>query len=119
MSVRVRLYFDEVDKKVKDKIVEDVSAITEKGYQELVKRVSVPGPPASFPGEYPRKRTGKFKSSLKWSVDKGKKEGYIWSESEVGKFLEIGTSRMKPRPWLSLIIKYMKKIAVNAMRIEK
>ncbi len=54
---------------------------------------------ASAPGQPPASDTGTLASSVKWERDAG---GYVVGTGiEYGLFLEVGTSRMAPRPWLT------------------
>ena len=57
---------------------------------------------ASAPGEAPAVDTGRLRSSIKYSlVASGKlAEVIIGSDVEYAKYLEMGTSKMEPRPFL-------------------
>jgi hypothetical protein len=47
--------------------------------------------------------TGTLRSSITYEVDEDKLVGYVGSnlkDPPYGAYLEFGTSRMKPRPWL-------------------
>ena len=59
----------------------------------------------SNPGEYPHKITGIFASSIIKSFTKETHTGFVGSTDIVGMWLEFGTYKMKPRPWLSLGIR--------------
>jgi hypothetical protein len=56
----------------------------------------------SLPGEPPRKRTGWLQRNVRYELAKGKQVGRIGitPNAKYGLYLEIGTKRMKPRPWL-------------------
>lgn len=54
---------------------------------------------ASAPYEYPKSDTGRLVSSI--SVEKGNKYAVVGTNLKYGPYLENGTSRMLPRPWLS------------------
>jgi HK97 gp10 family phage protein len=64
------------------------------------RNLSTPYPPASDPGEYPHRRTGELRRSVQ--LQQGK-TGTVRVGANVphGRFLELGTSIMEPRPWLS------------------
>ena len=58
-------------------------------------------PHPSKPGEAPRKRTGWLQRNLKWEVDEeGVGRVGVVANAKYGLYLELGTSRMKPRPFL-------------------
>ena len=64
--------------------------------------VSKPYPPASTPGEPPHLRTGTGRSSIMHADSPRKQESYVFVTDE-GRhmiFLENGTARIAPRPWL-------------------
>jgi HK97 gp10 family phage protein len=55
---------------------------------------------ASAPGEFPKTDTGQLVSSLFFRVGADKLSSYFGTKLVYGKYLEFGTSRMRPRPWL-------------------
>lgn len=59
-------------------------------------------PPASKPGQRPRIRTGTFKDSI--LVQSRGQEIHVRS-IDYGGYLEGGTSRMRPRPWLAPVLR--------------
>lgn len=54
----------------------------------------------SKPGEPPRKQTGELRRRTTYEVDAAKGIARIGTNVKYGRWLEFGTSRMKPRPWL-------------------
>lgn len=53
---------------------------------------------ASAPGQAPQSDTGTLANSAKWERDA---QGYVVGTSiKYGLWLEVGTSKMAPRPWL-------------------
>lgn len=66
------------------------------------KNLSEPHPPASDPGEYPAARTRNLRNSINTEVDKSGFDvrGYVGSDAEYALDLEMGTSRLAPRPFL-------------------
>ncbi len=73
--------------------------------EALVERIqtliSTPYPPASSPGEAPHKRTGDLIESYEWRLVKGLLGGKtleVGSNIEYAGWLELGTSKMAPRP---------------------
>lgn len=53
---------------------------------------------ASAPGEYPASDTGRLMGSIMSDIQP--MEARVGTNLEYGRFLEFGTSRMAPRPWL-------------------
>ena len=45
-------------------------------------------------------RTGKTRKSIKYSTSRDEVKAYVGSEWFVARFLEEGTKKMRPRPWL-------------------
>lgn len=96
----------------------ELGAITLEG--ELKRVVSKPGPMkskltagqrerlakageerrVSKPGEPPRKRFGTLRSSIGHAPREGGKVQRIGTSVAYGRYLEWGTSKLKPRPWL-------------------
>jgi hypothetical protein len=57
----------------------------------------------SAPGEFPRKLSGQLMRSITWSFDPSKLVLTCGSNlAGYPKFLQFGTARMRPRPWLTL-----------------
>lgn len=57
----------------------------------------------SLPGNPPAVDTGALRRSITYEVDENKLVGYVGStikDPPYGLYLEYGTSKMKPRPWL-------------------
>ncbi len=87
-------------KKLEDDINESMEICGVVLRDEVVKNISTPtrthGP--SLPGEFPHADSGTLKKSIFWNVANfvltvGSTLKYAW-------FLEVGTSRMAPRPFL-------------------
>jgi len=68
---------------------------------EIQRKTNKPYPPASTPGNFPHKRTGNFQSSTQ-VVRVGKK--LVVRTTNVGRWLELGTSRMSARPWAHRVV---------------
>jgi hypothetical protein len=57
----------------------------------------------SAPGEFPKKLTGQLQKSITWELDKRKLVLTVGSNLRgYPSYLQKGTGRMKPRPWLTL-----------------
>jgi len=54
----------------------------------------------SKPGEPPHKQTGHLRRSITHEVDRVNLFARIGTNVEYGRYLELGTKRMAPRPWL-------------------
>lgn len=54
----------------------------------------------SAPGEPPHKQTGFLRESVTYEIDEPSLTARVGSNAEYAKPLELGTSKMKPRPWL-------------------
>lgn len=60
---------------------------------------------ASAPGEPPAPDTGRLRASITTEVLRGAREvvGYVTANTEYAAGLELGTEKMRPRPYLSRI----------------
>ena len=63
---------------------------------------------ASAPGEYPKTDTGQLVASLFFRVAADKLSALFGTKLAYGRWLEYGTSRMLPRPWLRPTFKALK-----------
>ena len=66
----------------------------------LREALAVPYPPASRPGEIPRKRTGRLQHSVAYTVDRKGMTARVGVSAAHGAYLERGTARMDARPFL-------------------
>jgi hypothetical protein len=71
------------------------------------RKLAVPGPPPSRPGEAPHRESGALQASVIATVTIGGGPGgrstitlVVGTPLEIGYFLEAGTSTIAPRPWL-------------------
>jgi len=55
---------------------------------------------ASAPGEPPAQDTGELVQSIAIEVSEDGREGAVGTDKEHGKYMELGTSKVEPRPWL-------------------
>lgn len=69
------------------------------------------GPPHSKPGEFPRRITGYLARAVDVEYDESNLSARVFVRNEQApywKFLEFGTSKMEPRPFLSRTLREMK-----------
>jgi HK97 gp10 family phage protein len=79
-------------------------------------------PPASAPGDPPHKRTGTLGRSIQNEVLKDEKElvGRVGTNLVYGRWLELGTSQMEPRPYLRpALTKSMRRIKPLLRKVAK
>ncbi len=55
----------------------------------------------SSPGDWPRKDRGHLRRNVQYEVDVAEKSGRVGTNVKYGKYLELGTKRMKRRPWMT------------------
>ena len=102
MTAKLHWYGPASKRQVHEAVGKRIVAATDAAHQHLQTKVSVPYPPASTPGEYPHMRTGEFKQSVQKEVIG--LEGRVGSNAPKAAWLEFGTPRMSPRPWLTLAV---------------
>ena len=104
-------YFRSYRRNVVEMVQQRVTnVLTEEGEQsvsELQSALETPYPPASSPGEYPHRRTGNLQSGIEsqvhtdqYDVELTVASSRINGNPHVPSFLEFGTSRMAPRPYM-------------------
>lgn len=72
---------------------------------------------ASAPGEFPANLSGALQKSIKWTVVSYKEIDFGATAPYAG-YLENGTSRMLPRPFLKMSINNNQKIAIEYLETE-
>ena len=100
-----------------------VRALDKLGYQMVnhakAKMAARPGP--SKPGEYPAVDSSRLMTSLTHEVDQSKpsmKYGSPINDPPYPLFLEIGTRKMAPRPWLRPGLEAIKPEVMPAIKAE-
>ena len=58
------------------------------------------GQDPSKPGESPKKIRGDLQRSIAYAMSADRKEAYVGTNIDYGFYLEVGTSRVAPRPFL-------------------
>ena len=102
---------DEIVKNIDEAKYEKLLAASEFARNRLVEKLggnrsgrtyTVPGTSvtytASAPGEAPASRTGQLRGSIEYEITNN--TGYIGTPLQYGAFLELGTNKAAPRPWL-------------------
>lgn len=81
------------------------------------RNLNVPYPPASRPGQFPRRRTGRLRKSIDYWLNKKTLEVWIGPSDAAtyGLYLEFGTRRMKARPFMFRTLKQLMKRVQNGM----
>jgi HK97 gp10 family phage protein len=68
------------------------------------------GAERSKPGEPPRKQRGTLRRSIAWLFDEATLTGRVGTGLMYGRYLELGTAHMAPRPFLrATLLKYRSK----------
>jgi len=103
----LRWYGPVANKMVMAQVGGRIKAATDVLYATAQEKVSVMSGSPSQPGEYPHMETGEFKATIKKEFDPNLMEGRVGSNDPVAFFLEVGTRKMKKRPWLTLLVRQM------------
>jgi HK97 gp10 family phage protein len=70
----------------------------------------------SKPGEYPHKLTGHLRRNVEMEHDREKMIARVGTNVEYGRYLELGTRKMKRRPWLSRALVEMRQRIKQILR---
>jgi hypothetical protein len=72
---------------------------------------------ASSPGAFPAKDTGRLQGSIHWIVKGWGRtiHGMVGSNERHAPWLEFGTGRMAPRPWLRRTIMEMREVVARIL----
>lgn len=89
-----------VIEEIKDEVHRVVSSVLTDFFDKMIQSISIEGPPRSEPGEPPHVDSRDL--LLSWSLedDPGSLEWQITSTEVYSIYLEFGTDRMWPRPFL-------------------
>lgn len=81
------------------------------------RRLNIPYPPASRPGQSPRRRTGRLRNSIQFWINRKTLEVFIGPDATApyGFWLEYGTSKMEPRPFMFRALQEEAKRSLNTM----
>lgn len=71
-----------------------------KGKGKSKRQVRIYGANPSRPGEPPRKQRGRLRASVARSVDRKALTARVGTNIAYGRYLELGTRWIAPRPWL-------------------
>ena len=86
---------------LKQMFVEKLKSLGAKAVQEIKDSIQ-PSMFPSSPGEPPKEKSGELKESIKYEVVD--EELNIYSEADYAGYLEFGTSKMRPRPFMAPVI---------------
>lgn len=83
--------------------------------ERIQTNISVVGPPHSMPGEFPHLITGRLQDSVKIVGNAKKMEAKVVVEAPHAVWLEFGTSKMAPRPFIVRSMNEVRQEVVDAI----
>ncbi len=95
--------FEDLYKTIEQQTIRIINKKSEDMLNEIKSSINIPYPPPSQPGEPPHKRTGDLQSSFRINKrDSGTEivREIITDEMKLANWLEYGTERMEPRPFI-------------------
>lgn len=116
VEVEVTWYEDRITKALRDEIENglQLAGIQVVNFIKLlISRGNKSGDNPSYPYEPPKVVTGRLRSSITFEVDMDPPTLYVGSNVEYARYLEFGTAKMKPRPFLRPGIIMMDKAIVK------
>lgn len=107
--MKIQDFSSQVAKQIADDAEEEIERlclICEREAKQSMEGGGKPHTP-SRPGEPPHVDTGRLRASVTHEVEKNLFSiiGRVGTNVEYGRYLELGTSRMSPRPWLRPALK--------------
>lgn len=77
------------------------------------------GAGSSAPGSYPKSKSGRLERSMSVVLTQAKRTTAIVGTAQLhGRFLELGTAKMQPRPWLMPSFEDARDDALSGIRAE-
>jgi len=99
-KITYRWYDSDVKKACRNELRKRMPLVVEALRSAVVKAISTPCPPHSAPYTPPHAETGKLRQSIFGEVSEDGLTGIVGTPLEYGRFLEEGTRKMAPRPYL-------------------
>ena len=97
----LKWYGPDVVKRVKDSTVKKLYHAAMYWETYAKNKVSTPSPPTGGPGEYPGRRSGHLRRNITHEVNKADMVARVGTNVVYGRHQELGTSKMRPRPWMT------------------
>ena len=106
VTIKSNLYIDQTADTIRRGIVGNIRRAAAYARAAVVRNLSTSGRASgpSEPGEFPHAQTGLLRNSIREEVDEEEMTAIVGTNVEYGGFLELGTSRMEPRPFLTRTI---------------
>lgn len=105
IDIKSNFFFDQAKTQTMIAAVTEaqMEVAVEKVKFDVMENISDPYPPSSDPGQYPKARTRNLRNNINTQVEREALQvvGYVGTDVEYGRALELGTSKMEPRPFLS------------------
>ena len=102
---RYKWHGPKVTAALKRGIAENIERAARELRDFIREHVSVAGPTPSAPGEYPHKQLGHLRRNMAMEMDVSALRARVGTNVLYGKFLELGTRNMSPRPIITQALK--------------
>lgn len=99
MAVRLKWYGPQCRQAVHARLAKNLDEAAEYTEESLAALISVQGPPRSTPGNPPHMDTTELWQSIDHVTDTNALVATVGTDKEYAVYLEMGTSKMAPRPW--------------------
>jgi HK97 gp10 family phage protein len=97
---QMKWYGKEFLQKLKEEQAKNLERAAIHVKNKVKENISDAYPPASSPEDFPHRRDGELRRSMAHEVDKDKLVARVGTNKVYGRHLELGTSKMKKRPFL-------------------
>jgi hypothetical protein len=99
--------FERIRNRIKQQIDDGLDVVAEGSKERIKHSISTPYPPASQPGEPPHERSGELMRSIQ-AAAANKGQVSVFSDCPHAVFVEYGTERMAPRPFIGSEAEYLR-----------